>query len=51
MLQQWIDLARFTRLQTQKSETQAYQIPDSPNLATLECNTPEEANIDETKNQ
>ncbi|GFZ15078.1 DUF399 family protein, putative [Actinidia rufa] len=49
--QQWIDLARFTGLQARKSEPPSYQTPDSPNPAALGCNTPEEANIDEIKNQ
>uniref|UniRef100_A0A5B6ZMM4 Uncharacterized protein n=1 Tax=Davidia involucrata TaxID=16924 RepID=A0A5B6ZMM4_DAVIN len=49
--QQWVDLARFTGLQTRKSETPSYQTPDSPNHAALECNNQEEASIDEIKNQ
>ncbi|PSS33272.1 Protein RETICULATA-RELATED 6 like [Actinidia chinensis var. chinensis] len=49
--QQWIDLARFTGLQARESKPPSYQTPDSPNPAALECNTPEEASIDEIKNQ
>ncbi|KAA8534014.1 hypothetical protein F0562_031531 [Nyssa sinensis] len=49
--QQWVDLARFMGLQTRKSETPSYQTPDSPNHVALECNTQEEAGIDETNNQ
>ncbi|KAK6235610.1 hypothetical protein SCA6_010947 [Theobroma cacao] len=49
--QQWVDLARFSGLQTRKNKPPSYQTPDSPNPAALECNTAEEANIDELKNQ
>lgn len=51
MQQQWVDLARFSGLQTRKNKPPSYQTPDSPNPAALECNTAEEANIDELKNQ
>lgn len=51
MLQQWIDLARYTGLQTRKSESPSYQKPDSPTPAALECNTTDDTNIDEIKNQ
>lgn len=52
MLQQWVDLARFTGLQTRKSEEPSLQTPDSPNQAALEgCKTGEEATIDDIKNQ
>ncbi|CAL5363947.1 unnamed protein product [Camellia sinensis] len=49
--QQWVDLARLTGLQATKSEPPSFQTPDSPNQAALECNAPEEAAIDEIKNQ
>ncbi|OMO78065.1 hypothetical protein COLO4_24867 [Corchorus olitorius] len=49
--QQWIDLARFTGLQTRQDKSPSYQTPDSPSPAALECNTVEEANIDEFKNE
>ncbi|XVE60019.1 hypothetical protein DITRI_Ditri05aG0093200 [Diplodiscus trichospermus] len=49
--QQWVDLARFSGLQTQKNKQRSYQTPDSPNPAALECNAAEEANMDEIKNQ
>jgi hypothetical protein len=51
MLQQWVDLARFTGLQARKSELPSYKIPDSPSHAALGCNNTEEATIDEIKNQ
>lgn len=51
MLQQWVDLARFTGLQTQKSEPPSYQTVDSSNHAALECSSAEETHIDEIKNQ
>lgn len=49
MLQQWVDLARATGLQTRKSEPPSYQTIDldSSNHAALECSSTEEANIDE----
>ncbi|WKA00702.1 hypothetical protein VitviT2T_019038 [Vitis vinifera] len=49
--QQWVDLARFTGLQTQKSEPPSYQTVDSSNHAALECSSAEETHIDEIKNQ
>ncbi|PON83258.1 Protein RETICULATA-related [Trema orientale] len=49
--QQWVDLARYTGLQTRKSETPSYQNSDSPSQTALECNNTEDTNIDEIKNQ
>ena len=48
MLQQWIDLARFTGLQVRKTETEL-PTSDSPNHAAIVCNKTEEASIDELK--
>ncbi|MFS7958291.1 hypothetical protein Hanom_Chr07g00676481 [Helianthus anomalus] len=50
-LQQWIDLARFTGLQAQKSEPPTNQTIEAANPATVGCNTTEEANVDEIENQ
>lgn len=57
-LQQWIDLARFTGLQAQKSEPSVNQTIESVNQtiesanpATVGCNTTEEAGVDEIENQ
>ncbi|KAA0054986.1 hypothetical protein IC582_004589 [Cucumis melo] len=50
--QQWIDLARFTGLQTRESPS--YQVQESPNSAGLGCHVSEEAtqaSPDEFKNQ
>ncbi|ONI24720.1 hypothetical protein PRUPE_2G258000 [Prunus persica] len=55
--QQWIDLARFTGLQTRKSESSQMldstnQTPDSTNqMPALECNNTEETNVDEIQNK
>ncbi|KAJ0558617.1 putative heme-binding uptake, Tiki superfamily, ChaN [Helianthus annuus] len=49
--QQWIDLARFTGLQAQKSEPPTNQTIEAANPATVGCNTTEEANVDEIENQ
>ncbi|KAL3521268.1 hypothetical protein ACH5RR_019417 [Cinchona calisaya] len=49
--QQWVDLARFTGLQAQKSENVSSEISDSPKLAALKCNASEDANIDEISKQ
>ncbi|PPR94800.1 hypothetical protein GOBAR_AA25870 [Gossypium barbadense] len=49
--QQWVDLARFSGLQTRKNEQPSYLTSDSPNPAALECGAAEEVNIDEFKNQ
>ncbi|KAK6932961.1 hem-binding uptake, Tiki superfamily, ChaN [Dillenia turbinata] len=56
--QQWVDLARFTGLQTRKTDiptasndTPTYQTPDASSQSTLGCTAQEEPSIDETKNQ
>lgn len=49
--QQWIDLARSTGLQTQKSVTVSNQIPEALSQSTVEYSTPEEASTDDLKNQ
>lgn len=52
MLQQWVDLARFTGLQSRRSgPPPSYEIPDSPNHAALGCNNTEDATVDKIKNQ
>ena len=51
MLQQWVDLARFTGLQSRKDELPPYQDSDSPTPAALECTIREDTNIDEIQNQ
>lgn len=51
MLQQWVDLARFTGLQAQKNGQPSYDIPDSPSHAALGCKNTEEVTVDEIKNQ
>ena len=51
MLQQWVDLARFTGLQAQKNGQPSYEIPDSPSHAALGCKNTEEVTVDEIKNQ
>ncbi|XP_057981376.1 protein RETICULATA-RELATED 5, chloroplastic-like [Malania oleifera] len=48
--QQWVDLARFSVLQTRKSVTLPYH-SDSPCQAAAGCNPSEDATIDEIKNQ
>ncbi|KAI3470932.1 hypothetical protein Pfo_027595 [Paulownia fortunei] len=49
--QQWIDLARYTGLQTRKGEEISFQTPDPSNSAALECNILEDTNIDESNKQ
>jgi hypothetical protein len=49
--QQWIDLARSTGLQTQKSVTTSNQIPEVASQSTVEYSTTEEASMDDLKNQ
>jgi hypothetical protein len=49
MLQQWVDLARFTGLQ--RSGPPSYEIPDSPNHAALGCINTEDATVDKIKHQ
>lgn len=51
MLQQWVDLARFSGLQSRKIEPSSNQILDSVSNAAVGCNTLEDANMDEIKNQ
>ncbi|KAL9418678.1 hypothetical protein AB3S75_036600 [Citrus x aurantiifolia] len=48
--QQWVDLARFSGLQTRKSET-SHTTPDIPNQPPTECSTTEEGSVDEIQNQ
>ncbi|KAM7276647.1 hypothetical protein ACFE04_018513 [Oxalis oulophora] len=48
--QQWIDLARFTGLQTRTSEQPTIQAPDAPITPVLECNSVEEASTDDIEN-
>lgn len=48
--QQWVDLARFSGLQTRKSET-SHTTPDIPNQPAAECSTTEEGSVDEIQNQ
>ncbi|KAF8009748.1 hypothetical protein BT93_J0670 [Corymbia citriodora subsp. variegata] len=49
--QQWVDLARFTGLQSRKSAEPSYQTTDLPNPARLQCNITEEAGSDEINNK
>ncbi|KAK4489308.1 hypothetical protein RD792_005112 [Penstemon davidsonii] len=49
--QQWIDLARYTGLQSRKSEEISFETQDPPNSAALEGNVIEDINIDETNKQ
>ncbi|KAF2319195.1 hypothetical protein GH714_013895 [Hevea brasiliensis] len=49
--QQWVDLARFSGLQSKNSKPSSYQIPDSTTEATVGCNTAEDGSIDEIKKQ
>ncbi|KAM7506721.1 hypothetical protein LguiA_017174 [Lonicera macranthoides] len=49
--QQWVDVARFTGLQAQKSESNSNETPDSPNPAPLGCSTLEDSNLEELNNQ
>ncbi|PIN19007.1 hypothetical protein CDL12_08321 [Handroanthus impetiginosus] len=49
--QQWIDLARYTGLQSCKSEEISFHTTDPSNSAALECNIIEDNNIDESNKQ
>ncbi|KAJ9160401.1 hypothetical protein P3X46_025805 [Hevea brasiliensis] len=49
--QQWVDLARYSGLQSKNSKPSSYQIPDSTTEATVGCNTAEDGSIDEIKKQ
>ncbi|CAI9091798.1 OLC1v1026914C1 [Oldenlandia corymbosa var. corymbosa] len=51
--QQWIDLARFTGLQAQKTEEASSQSPasDSPSNTALGCNASDDTNIEDISNQ
>ena len=52
MLQQWIDLARSTGLQTRKSdESPSLEVTESTTPVALECNTIEDPNVDEIQNK
>ncbi|KAJ4885157.1 hypothetical protein Rs2_35250 [Raphanus sativus] len=49
--QQWIDLARSTGLQSQKSAPTSKDVPEALEETTVECNVSEEENIDKLDNQ
>ncbi|KAG2324939.1 hypothetical protein Bca52824_007667 [Brassica carinata] len=49
--QQWIDLARSTGLQSQKSIPASKDVPEALEETTVECNASEEENIDKLDNQ
>ncbi|KAB1214116.1 hypothetical protein CJ030_MR5G017380 [Morella rubra] len=49
--QQWVDLARFTGLQTRKSGSPSYEVPISTNHAASQCSNTQDATVDEIKNQ
>ncbi|XXG44227.1 hypothetical protein AAC387_Pa01g4088 [Persea americana] len=50
--QQWVDLARFTGLQTHKTVLPNYQLPETARpSSTSECNTMKEASMDDVRNQ
>ncbi|CAN6930272.1 hypothetical protein Bca4012_099648 [Brassica carinata] len=49
--QQWIDLARSTGLQSQKSTPASKDVPEALEETTVECNATEEENVDKLDNQ
>ncbi|XP_077212699.1 protein RETICULATA-RELATED 5, chloroplastic-like [Tasmannia lanceolata] len=49
--QQWVDLARFTGLQTRKSVATSHQPSDTSSPSTLDCDTTEVSSLDEIRNQ
>ncbi|XP_062092395.1 protein RETICULATA-RELATED 6, chloroplastic [Humulus lupulus] len=49
--QQWIDLARYTGLQSRAKKLPSLQNSDSPSHVALEGNNTEDTNIDEIENQ
>lgn len=48
--QQWIDLARFTGLQTRKDEA-SLEPSDPPNSSAIECSSSDDTNVNDIKNQ
>ncbi|KAL6853751.1 hypothetical protein ACP4OV_019780 [Aristida adscensionis] len=48
--QQWIDLARYTGVQSSKREPSP-EVPSSPEMPLLECGTTDVQNMDDSKNQ
>ncbi|KAI4385632.1 hypothetical protein MLD38_003632 [Melastoma candidum] len=49
--QQWVDLARFTGLQTRKHMLPSYQTTECPSPATVQLNVAEDSVIDEINNE
>ncbi|KAI4383944.1 hypothetical protein MLD38_009722 [Melastoma candidum] len=49
--QQWVDLARFTGLQTRKNMLPSCQTTESPNPAAVQLNVADNSVIDEIKNE
>lgn len=50
-LQQWVDLARFTGLQTHNKEAVPDQVVDTPDIPLLECSSKKVNEVDESNNQ
>ncbi|XP_009386860.3 protein RETICULATA-RELATED 5, chloroplastic isoform X1 [Musa acuminata AAA Group] len=49
--QQWVDLARFTGLQTHNKEAVPDQVVDTPDIPLLECSSDKVNEVDESNNQ
>jgi len=50
-LQQWIDLARATGVQSTKKELLPPEVPNSTEMPLLECGTTDVQNVDDSTNQ
>ena len=50
-LQQWIDLARATGVQSTKKELPPAEVPNSTEMPLLECGTTDVQNVDDSTNQ
>jgi hypothetical protein len=50
-MQQWIDLARSTGIQTSEEGPPPPEIPSSPEVPLLECGTTELQNADDVNNK
>jgi hypothetical protein len=50
-MQQWIDLARSTGIQTSEEDLPPPEIPSSPEIPLLECGTTELQNTDNVTNK
>jgi hypothetical protein len=51
LLQQWIDIARFTGVQSSKKQLPSPEVSNPAEMPLLECGTTDVQNVDDSQNQ